>query len=77
MKLEASTFRIEAQPDLELISMTRRLWFSGVLALPLLFIAMSDMLPGAPLQEVATTRVWNWIQLALAAPVVLWGGWPF
>ena len=77
MMLEASTFQVEAQPDLELISMTRRLWFVGALALPLLFIAMSEMIPGTPLQEVATTRVWAWIQFALAIPVVLWGGWPF
>ncbi len=77
MVLEPRTVQREAQPDLELISMYRRLWFGGALALPLIFIAMSEMIPGAPLQEVASVRVLTWVQLALATPVVLWGGWPF
>ncbi len=77
MALEPSTIQIDAPPDPEMISMTRRLWLGGALALPLLFIAMSEMIPGAPLQDIASVRLWTWVQLALAAPVVLWGGWPF
>jgi Cu+-exporting ATPase len=77
MALEPRSVQVDAPPDPELISMTRRLWLGGALALPLLFIAMSEMLPGAPLQEAVSVRVWTWVQLALAAPVVLWGGWPF
>lgn len=77
MALEPSTVRLDAPPDPELISMRRRLWLGGALALPLLFIAMSDMIPGEPLQQIASVRLWTWIQLVLAAPVVLWGGWPF
>jgi P-type Cu+ transporter len=57
----------------ELTSMTRRLWVGTLLTLPLLAIMVSDLLPGHPLQG------WRlgWIELALATPVVLWGGWPF
>ena len=77
MALEPKVIQADAAPDPELISMNRRLWFGGALALPLLFIAMSDMIPGEPLQHIASVRLWTWIQLALATPVVLWGGWPF
>src|SRR5690606_30344118 len=41
---------------------------------PLVAIAMSDMLPGNPLHGVAGL---NYIEMALATPVVIWGGWPF
>ena len=77
MALEPSTVQLSATEDSELISMRRRLWCGGALALPLLFIAMSDMIPGEPLQQITSVRLWTWIQLALAGPIVLWGGWPF
>ncbi len=77
MALEPNTVQIDAPPDPELISMRRRLWLGGALALPLLFIAMSEMIPGEPLQQIASVRLWAWMQLVLAVPVVLWGGWPF
>ncbi len=60
----------EADPEYE--SMFRRLWVSAAL-IPLLVIAMgADWLP---LPFSAETR--NWLEMALATPVVLWGGWPF
>ena len=77
MPLEPQTIQLDAAEDPELISMRRRLWFGSALALPLLFIAMSEMVPGEPLQQIASVRLWTWIQLVLAAPIVLWGGWPF
>jgi Cu+-exporting ATPase len=61
----------------ELTDMTRRLWLSAALALPLLLLAMSEMLPGMPVQHALGAHLTGWIQLALATPVVLWGGWPF
>ena len=61
----------------ELRDMTRRFWISVVLTSPLLFLAMSDLIPGMPVQHALGTRLLGWLQLALATPVVLWGGWPF
>jgi Cu+-exporting ATPase len=61
----------------ELISMTRRLWIGAVLTLPLLAVMVSDVLPGHPLQHLLQGRLLGWMELALATPVVLWGGWPF
>jgi Cu+-exporting ATPase len=57
--------------------MTRRFWISAGLSLPLFVLAMSDMIPGQPLQHILSSRLLTWIQLILATPVVLWGGWPF
>ncbi|HAF15403.1 MAG TPA: copper-transporting ATPase, partial [Blastocatellia bacterium] len=55
----------------------RRFWVSLVLTLPLLVIGMSELIPGTPLERIASMRAWGWIQLVLATPVVLWGAWPF
>ncbi|HVK71528.1 MAG TPA: heavy metal translocating P-type ATPase [Polyangium sp.] len=66
----------EEPPNPELESMTRRLWISAALSLPLLVIAMAPMLmPGWRWSHVMPHQ--RWIELALATPVVLWGGWPF
>jgi len=59
----------------ELADMGRRLRVSALLTAPLLLLAMGGMLPA--LGDVAARLPSAWIQLALATPVVLWGGWPF
>jgi Cu+-exporting ATPase len=77
MALEPRTVTLEEAANPELIEMTRRFWISAVLSLPLLLIAMSEMLPGDPLTRFLPVRSVFWIQMALATPVVIWGGWPF
>jgi Cu+-exporting ATPase len=76
MDLEPKSIAAEEQEDPELRSMTLRLWISAGLSLPLLLIAMGPML-GLPLHRLASPATLMWLQAALAAPVVLWGGWPF
>jgi Cu+-exporting ATPase len=65
----------EVNPDLRL--MTRRFWISLALAAPLVAIAMAGMMGGQALGRALAPRRLAWIELALATPVVLWGGWPF
>lgn len=77
MALEPRTVTLEEEKNPELVNMTRRLWVGVVLSLPLLLIAISEMLPGNPIEGMAPVRAIVWIQLGLATPVVLWGGWPF
>ena len=77
MALEPRTASLEEEDNSELIDMKRRFWVSAALSLPLLILAMSEMLPGDPLRAAIGSEWFNWISLALAAPVVLWGGWPF
>jgi Cu+-exporting ATPase len=55
--------------------MRRRFWISLAFTLPLLVIAMSEMVPA--LAHLASASWVPWLQLAWATPVVLWGGWPF
>jgi Cu+-exporting ATPase len=38
---------------------------------------VSDILPSKPLQHLVSPRALTWLQLALASPIVLWGGLPF
>jgi Cu+-exporting ATPase len=65
------------EDDSELISMTRRFWWSVALTIPMLFLEMSAMIPGQPVERVLSGREIGWIELLFATPVVVWGGWPF
>ena len=76
MALEPKTIAVEEKNE-ELIDMTRRLWISSLLALPVFVLAMlADMAP-ALLPEALSMQTVQWIEFVLATPVVLWGGWPF
>jgi len=77
MALEPRTITLEDAPNPELVDMTRRFWIGVVLSVPIVFLAMSEMIPGQPLQRSFSPGLLNWLQLLLATPVVLWGGWPF
>jgi cation transport ATPase len=61
----------------ELDDMSRRLWVSVALSVPLLILTMSEFAAGGNLHPWAGREWFNWAQGALGTPVVLWGGWPF
>ena len=63
--------------DAELRNMSRRFWVSAACTLPLLLIAMGEMLPSASIKMFLSRGITGWLQLILATPVVLWGGYPF
>ncbi len=77
MALEPETISADTpEDDSELRSMSTRLWVSGALSIPLLLAAMLEM--GAPsIARMFSGRWFAWVQLAMATPVVLWGGAPF
>ncbi len=78
MALEPKTITREAAgEDPELRSMTIRFWICLLLSLPLVIVAMGHMIPGLHWVGDIPPRRQPWIELALATPVVLWGGWPF
>ena len=77
MALEPRTVSMAEEANPELIDMTRRFWISLGLTLPLLVMAMAEMILGEQVSHVLSGRLFIWVQLALATPVVLWGGWPF
>ena len=67
----------DSEDTSELDDMTRRFWVSALLSAPLFIYAMGDLIPGRPLEGLVPGGWAQWIQIFLAAPVVLWGGWPF
>jgi Cu+-exporting ATPase len=76
MALEPLEVTADEGPSRELVDMTRRFWVSLALTVPVLALAMGEMLaPG--LVAALGSAAWLWTQLVLATPVVLWGGWPF
>ncbi|HJX10571.1 MAG TPA: copper-translocating P-type ATPase [Candidatus Binatia bacterium] len=77
MALEARTVSLIEEKNPELEDMTRRFWVGVVLSIPVLLVAMSDMLPGQPLHQLLWSKLLTWFQFLLASPVVLWCGWPF
>ena len=77
MALEPAGIVAGEEDTSELDDMTRRFWVSAALTLPLFIYAMGDLIPGQPLMHLVPANWAPWLQFALAAPVVLWGGWPF
>ena len=77
MALEPRVITLAEPANAELISMTRRLWASVALAVPVFFLTMSDLIPGQPVQHFLGMKAVTWIEFLLSTPVVLWGGWPF
>ena len=76
MALEPMTVALEDEENPELVDMTRRFWVSAVISVPLVILAMGEFV-GLSFEWLASPRVLSWIELVLATPVVLWGGWPF
>ncbi len=77
MALEPREVTADEGPNPELADMTRRFRVATALSLPLVAVMIADLLPGAPLHRVVSGPVLNWLELAVATPVVLWAGWPF
>ncbi|MGB8542335.1 MAG: heavy metal translocating P-type ATPase [Candidatus Acidiferrales bacterium] len=77
MALEPREATLDQEENPELADMTRRFWISVALTIPILALAMSDMIPGQPLRNILSPRAIAWIELFLATPVVLWAGWFF
>ena len=60
----------------ELNDMSRRFWISTLLTVPLVALTMGHLV-GFDAEALLPPGWGGWIQLVLATPVVLWGGWPF
>jgi P-type Cu+ transporter len=75
MALEPVTAAAEAGPNPELLDMTRRFWIGLALSIPVVALEMGAHLTS--LHTLLGRTPSNWIEFALATPVVLWAGWPF
>lgn len=77
MALEPRTVALEEEENPELVNMTRRFWASATLTVPVVFIVMHHYIPGFSLEGILSPGTLKVLELFLASPVVLWGGWPF
>ena len=75
MALEPELVTADAGPNPELVDFTRRFWIGLALSLPVVALEMGAHL--LDLHRWIDPMTANWLQLALATPVVLWAGWPF
>jgi len=76
MALEPRVVAADEEPNPELIDMRRRFWGSVIFSGPLLLMTMAEMIPGVGIAEAIGPALFQWIQLFLAAPVVIWAGKP-
>ncbi|KAA3619391.1 MAG: heavy metal translocating P-type ATPase [Calditrichaeota bacterium] len=78
MALEPKIISLDSEEEnTELDDMTRRFKFSTLLTVPLLIVAMGDMLPGMPISSLISEQWRVFLELALATPICLWAAWPF
>ncbi len=77
MALEPRILRLEEGENPELRDMRRRFVAGAALTVPVLLLAMGEMIIGSGFHRVLSARAATLLQLALATPVVLWCGWPF
>jgi Cu+-exporting ATPase len=77
MALEPLTASAEAEPNAELIDMTRRFWIGLAVTVPVVVLEMGGHIPALGLHALVPPHLSAIIQFVLASPVVLWAGWPF
>lgn len=79
MALEPKTVSlIEEEKNPEYEDMRKRFIVGAILTLPLVIIGMRELIPGGQLLDaLAPAKVYEWVELILATPVVFWAGWPF
>ncbi|HAU0205132.1 copper-translocating P-type ATPase [Legionella pneumophila serogroup 1] len=73
MTLEPESITTEEGASPEYLDMRWRFWVGLVLTFPIVLLEMGAHGFG----HFISANISNWIQLLLATPVVLWGGWPF
>lgn len=74
MALEPVTVSSGEEENAEYQMMLHRFWVGAFLSIPLLFITMGGR---HLIKSEAILNLLKWIELAIATPVILWGGWPF
>ncbi len=78
MALESVVVSLDEEENPEYAYMWKRFLFSAVLSIPLVIIAMREMLPGGQfIENMASARTLGWTELILSTPVILWAGWTF
>ncbi len=76
MPLEPKTVKPtdEMEEDHELVSLTRKLWLSTALALPVFLMAMGEMIPALRVRDWMPEKMFGWLQMILATAAVVGPG---
>jgi len=77
MALEPRDVSVDEEESHELTDMSRRFWISTALSMPVFVLAMAHDLMPQSIPGFLTLHNLQWLEFALATPVVWWGGWPF
>jgi Cu+-exporting ATPase len=77
MALEPRTITAEPVENAELVEMSRRFRVAAALTVPLVLLAMGEMIVGHRFADLLPPRLRVWIELALATPICTWAAWPF
>jgi len=77
MALEPRTVALEAEENPELVYMTRRFWVATILAIPVFLSAMAAEFWPEAMAQIIEPRLRQWLELVIATPAVVWGGWIF
>ncbi len=57
--------------------MAKKFWIALAFSIPVFVIAMSELFSFLHLEDIASKRIWGWVQLVLATPVVFYSSWSF
>ncbi len=57
--------------------MLKKFWIAIAFSIPVFIIAMSSLFSFLHLEDLASKKVWGWIEFLLASPVVFYSGWVF
>jgi P-type Cu+ transporter len=74
MSLEPKEVEVQID-ETEYRQMAKRFWIGLILTIPVLILAMGDLIPG--LEKLISPPLSRALQLILSTPVVWWCGWPF
>jgi heavy metal translocating P-type ATPase len=66
-----------SEEEKALKKMAKKFWFALGLSIPVFIMAMSDFFAFLHLKDIASVKVWGWIEFILASPVVFYSGWVF
>lgn len=77
MALQLRNITIAKQTDPELHNMNRRFWIGALIGLPVVSLALAEMMLGSYIDSSIGYSTSKWIQFIFATPVVVWVGKPF
>jgi len=74
MHLEPKTALAGEDDNKEARMLSRKFWVGLILALPVFFLALGEMIPALNLRTFIPSNLSRWMQFIFATPVVLWAG---